>query len=267
MDNPAYPVTHAQMLAGGGGAGATVTISEAGTVVGTAQAGADGHWSFDPSGLKPGAHTLTASETNAAGTLGRAPAVALAVPDPRFDVTNVAAATSGSFTGSDYTGPVGYLQAEYAYTGSDNVVLGARVANVFLVSGAGEDALAAKAGSNVLSGGTGSNWLVGADGTDGGTDTFFVDGRGGQSTWDTLVNFHPGDMLTLWGYNGAADGLTWSDNQGAAGYHGATLHADFGNSGVSALVTFAGLTAGSAQFATSTGSSGGVSYLAVTRTA
>ena len=267
VDNPAYPVTHTQMLAGGGGAGATVTISEAGTVVGTAQAGADGRWSFDPSGLRPGAHTLTASETNVAGTLGRAPAVALTVPDPRFDLTNVTAATSGSFTGGDYTGPVSYLQAEYAYTGSDNVVFGARVANVFLVSGAGEDALAAKAGSNVLSGGTGSNWLVGADGTDGGTDTFFVDSRGGQSTWDTLVNFHPGDMLTLWGYNGATDSLNWSDNQGAAGYHGATLHADFGSSGVSALVTFAGLTTSNAQFATSTGSSGGVSYLAGTRIA
>ena len=124
---------------------------------------------------------------------------------------------------------ISYLQAEYSYTGSDNVVIGARVANLFLQSGAGEDALAAKAGSNVLDGGTGSNWLVGATGADGGTDTFFVDGRGSQVTWDTLLNFHPGDMLTLWGYNASTGSTSWSDNLGVAGYHGATLQADFGD--------------------------------------
>ena len=161
-----------------------------------------------------------------------------------------------------------YLQAQYIYDGSDDVVIGAKVANVFIRGSTGMDALAAKAGSNVLDGGAGSNWLVGADGLDGGTDTFFVDGRGGQSTWDTLLNFHTGDMLTLWGFDAAAGSMSWSDNQGVAGYQGATLHADFGSgSGVSALVTFADLATSGAQFATSTGTSGGLSYLAVTRTA
>jgi hypothetical protein len=269
VDNPAYPVTHAQMLAGGGDQGAaTVTISEAGTIIGTVQAGMGGRWSFDPSGLKPGAHTLTASETSIAGTLGHARAVTLTVPDPRFNITNVTTATSGSFIGSDYTGPVSYLQAEYGYTGSNNVAIGARIADVFLSAGAGNDALAAKAGSNVLDGGTGSNWLVGADGADGGTDTFFVDGRGGRTTWDTLINFHPGDMVTLWGFSGALGSTRWLDNQGAAGYGGTTLQADFGNgSGASALLTFSGLATSNAHFATSIGFSGGLNYLAVTRTA
>ena len=54
-------------------------------------------------------------------------------------------------------------------------------------------------GSNVLEGGSSSNWLVGASGADGGNDTFFVDNRGGQCTWDTLLNFHTGDSLTLLG--------------------------------------------------------------------
>jgi hypothetical protein len=37
-------------------------------------------------------------------------------------------------------------------------------------------------------------YRFGASGADGGTDTFFADGRAGQSTWDTLLNFHD-DML------------------------------------------------------------------------
>ena len=266
--NPADPTTNAELLAGSADPNATIAISEGAKVVGTAQAGANGQWTFDPSNLTPGPQSLTASETNAAGNTGTAAAVTITVPDPRFDIANLTAATSGSFYGSDYTGPVSYLHAEYGYAGSDNVVLGAKVANVFMQSGAGEDALQVKAGSNVLDGGTGSNWLVGASGADGGTDTFFVDGRGGQNTWDTLLNFHPGDILTLWGYNVASGSTSWSDDMGAAGYHGATLHAKFGGgSASSALVTFEGLTTSGAHLVTSTGTSGGVSYLAVTRTA
>ncbi len=37
-------------------------------------------------------------------------------------------------------------------------------------------------------------------------------------TWDTLLNFHAGDMLTLWGYNAASGNVSWSDAMGAAGY-------------------------------------------------
>ena len=264
--NPADPVTQAQMLAGTADPDAAVALSENGTAVGMTQADASGRWTFDPSGLTPGQHSLVASETNAAGTTGSAAAVPVTVLDPRFDMQNVTTTASGSFIGDDYTGPVGYLNAEYQYTGSDNVVLSARVANVFLKSGAGEDALAAHGGSNVLDGGTGSNWLVGASGADGGADTFFLDGRGGQVTWDTLVNFHPGDIATLWGYSGASGSLAWSDDKGAAGYHGATLAADFGGSGSTALITFSGLTSGGVHFATSTGTSGGIAYLAITRT-
>ena len=268
MDANPGGLTYSQILAGGGDPNAVVTISEGGHAIGTAQANAAGRWSYDPSGLAPGGHTLVASETDAAGNTGATPGVAFTVPNTRFSVTDVTASTSGSAIGSDYRGPVGYLQAECIYSGSNNVVIGAKVANVFLKSGTGMDALAATAGSNVLDGGAGSNWLVGASGADGGTDTFFVDGRGGQTTWDTLLNFHAGDQLTLWGYDGSTGSTSWSDNQGAVGYQGATLHADFGGgSGVSALVTFAGIAAGTAQFTTSAGTVDGTSYLAVTRTA
>lgn len=181
---------------------------------------------------------------------------------------NLTAATSGVAIGDDYHGEVSDLQAQYGYSGADNVVLGAKVANVFMYGGTGEDALAAKAGSNVLDGGTGSNWLVGASGADGGKDTFFVNGGNGQNTWDTLLNFHTGDMLTLWGYDGASGSLSWSDDKGSAGYQGATLAAKFGDAaGSSALITFGGQSNSDAQSVNSTGTSGGLSYLAVTPTA
>ncbi len=160
-----------------------------------------------------------------------------------------------------------YLQAAYGYSGTDDVVLSANVASVFIHSGAGEDALQVVAGSNVLDGGGGSNWLVGASGSDGGSDTFFVDGRGGGNTWDTLLNFHAGDALTLWGYNSATGNTQWTDNMGAAGNTGATLSANFGNgTGATALVTFAGLSLSSTHFALSSGSIGGADYLYVART-
>jgi hypothetical protein len=119
----------------------------------------------------------------------------------------------------------------------------------------------------VLDGGAGSNWMVGADGTDGGTDTFFVDGRDGQSSWSTLLNFHTGDTLTLWGFQADSGHTSWSEMMGAEGYKGATLRVDFGNGLDSdSLVTFAGVSTENASFASSTGSQGGISYLAVTRT-
>lgn len=186
--------------------------------------------------------------------------------DTRFDLADLTSATSGSFFGNDYTGAVSYLQAQHFYAGSNDVVLGARVANAFMHTDAGSDALVAEAGSNVLDGGGGSNWMVGANGADGGNDTFFADGRTDQHIWDTLVNFHPSDMLTLWGFNPALGSTSWSDNMGAADYHGATLHVGFGNSsGSDALVTFVGLNTQGAKFATSTDTVGGVTYLAVTR--
>jgi len=191
-----------------------------------------------------------------------------ATPTSGFVVTD-ATGKSSTVAGSAYSGPVNYLQTQYIYGGSAGVNITAESGNVFLKGGAGNDALLASSGSNVLDGGAGSNFLVGASGGDGGTDTFFVDGRsGGQSTWDTLVNFHVGDTLLLLGYDSATGKTSFADNQGAAGYQGATLNANFGGStGSSALVTFAGLTTGATHLATSTGTSGGVSYLAVTRTA
>ena len=184
------------MLAGSGDPGATVTISENGQVVGTTEAGADGSWTYEPFGCRPAPHKLTASETDTAGNLyGTASAVLLSNAHPRFDLANATDPSLAFLFGTDYTGPVGYLQAECGSTGPGDVILSARVANVFLHSRGGHGRAARR--KNVRRG-AGSNWLVGADGSDGGTDTFFVGAGNGQHAWDTLLDFHPGDMLTLW---------------------------------------------------------------------
>ncbi len=198
---------------------------------------------------------LAASDVSAIHSLYAAPSFYLT-----DTVTNLASRPDGIA----YTGPVSYLQREYDYTGTNGVAIAAADPNVFIHGGAGDDAISVMSGQNVLDGGTGSNFLSGGTGT----DTFFVDGRGGQVTWGTLVNFHAGDMATLWGFDPAIATRTWSANEGAAGYTGATLHADLnGHGGTTASITFAGLsTADVAKFSITTGTVGGSAYLLITST-
>ena len=263
-------VVYNELFHGAADPNVTVTISDNGVVIGTAMADADGAWSFDLAVLEAGGHALSASVTDLNGHVSTTPVVPLtldaqSLPDTRFSLVSTNA--SGHFFGSDYAGPTDYLQAEYGYDGTDNVFIVANVANVFLYSGTGgQDVMVAKAGSNVLDGRSGSNWMVGATGEDGGTDTFFVDNRSGQVAWSSLVNFHAGDMLTLWGFDPVGGVAQFSDNMGAAGYQGTTLQATLGDgSGGVDTVTFVGLSADTAQFTTSTGTAGGVNYMAVTR--
>ena len=252
---------------GGGDPNTAVTITESGKVVGEVESNATGVWSFNAASLDPGAHSLVANETDAAGNTGAASPLAVTISDPRFAVVNTATSASVLLHGADYAGPVGHLQAAYKYTGADSSVISALVGNVFIHAGAGENAAAAKDGNNVLAGGDGSSWLVGASGADGGTDTFFLSAQGGQPSWNTLLNFHIGDMLTLWDFNSASGSTRSVGNQGANGAKGETISVDFGHgSGASMLVTFAGLSS-TAQFTSTTGSTGGLNFDMLTRTA
>ena len=65
-------ITSNPAVTGLGQANTVVTIKEGGTILGTAMADATGAWSFTPSGLADGAHTLTASQTDLAGNTGTA---------------------------------------------------------------------------------------------------------------------------------------------------------------------------------------------------
>jgi ELWxxDGT repeat protein len=65
-------ITDDPALRGSGKANTVVTLTEGTTVLGTATSDASGAWSFTPTGLADGIHTIVASETDAAGNTGSA---------------------------------------------------------------------------------------------------------------------------------------------------------------------------------------------------
>ena len=65
-------ITSNPTLSGNGNANAVVTLTEGTTVLGTTIANANGVWTFTPTGLAQGSHTIVASETDAAGNIGTA---------------------------------------------------------------------------------------------------------------------------------------------------------------------------------------------------
>ena len=72
-------------------------------------------------------------------------------------------------------------------------------------------------GNNVLDASNGSSFLTGGTGK----DTFFLDDRNlASDTYSTVVNFHAGDNITIFGVDATNFHLTTLDNQGAAGAKG-----------------------------------------------
>ena len=191
------------------------------------------------------------------------------VPFSSIQYTDTVTNSAGSTAGTAYTGPVQGLSREYIWGSTHNVALAATIPNVFIHGGVGDDAISVSGGTNVIDGGAGSNFLIGGTGADGGTDTFFVDGRGGAVTWSTVVNFHSGDAVTLFGF-GASSTRPWTPTDGATGYQGATIHSELGGTGtgVNASVTFTGISLDQAlsRFTISQGTVGGSDYLYVAYT-
>jgi Ca2+-binding RTX toxin-like protein len=137
-----------------------------------------------------------------------------------------------------YTGPVSGLQHEYIGITSDHLNIGVTNDNWFIHSGSGDDAITAHGGANVLDGGTGSNFLTGGTGR----DTFFVDDRlAGSDIWSTVSGFHAGDDATVWGLTPKDFNIAWSNNEGANGFTGLTLHATAAGKPTASL-TLAGFT-------------------------
>jgi serralysin len=155
-----------------------------------------------------------------------------------------------------------YLHWRYIYSGQTGRAIASGLDGVFIHGGDGNDAIAAHGGRNVLDGGKGSNFLTGGTGADGGTDTYFTDLRGDGVVWNTLVNFHTGDDVTVWGFQPGTSTYFWAENEGAEGSRGATVHIRTHGDGtdIDASITFAGKTVAAAQSAlnivTGTGSDG-----------
>ena len=165
-----------------------------------------------------GTYTLHVSSNSFVGRGG----YVLTGGDALVNQTDTSSNQSTQMVMKPYMGPVAGLNDEFISLTSHNINLSTTRDSVFLKSGAGDDALQITSGNNVLDGGTGSNFLVGGTGD----DTFFVDDRSAPADiWSTVSNFHSGDAATIWGVTPQDFGLTWVDDQGAAGFTGLTLHA------------------------------------------
>ncbi|MGK7869660.1 hypothetical protein [Falsiroseomonas sp. E2-1-a20] len=138
-----------------------------------------------------------------------------------------------------YAGPVAHIRFQYLGSAAGDVVIGTS-ANDFINPLGGDDAVDAGPGDDVVDGGTGSNFLTGGAGQ----DVFFLDGRGGSTTWSTITDWESGEQLSLWGWRPGTSTLAWVTSAGAEGYKGITAHADLNADGIiDASVTWSNRTA------------------------
>jgi len=154
-----------------------------------------------------------------------------------FSSDDITTGTAAPGVPHAYTGPVSGLQHEYIAITEDQLNITVNSDNWFIQCN-GDDAIAAHGGTNVLDGGTGSNFLTGGTGP----DTFFVDDRSASADiWSTVLSFHPGDDATVWGLTPQDFNIAWSNNEGASGFTGLTLHATAAGKPTASL-TLAGFT-------------------------
>jgi phospholipase/lecithinase/hemolysin len=179
-------------------------------------------------------HQLIADDATAELTTG-----APLYPAATVQMADGTAGQNSTQYATTYTGPVASLQNEFIYPGLDGVSLSANGPNMFLKGGAGDDALQTRGGTNVLDGGTGSNFLAG---TPYSTDTFFVDARAGV-TWSSVLHFHEGDSVAMFGFHAGLSTLTSDPLAGADGYQGVTFHSEVSGAGtgVTASLTLTGI--------------------------
>jgi hypothetical protein len=136
------------------------------------------------------------------------------------------------------------IQANYIYSGGDNITVTATPGeNWRFGGGTGSDRLIATGGNNEFVSSSGSSWMDGGDGK----DTFYIPdaNKTGKTAWDTITNFHNGDVLNLSGLAGSGWTYSWFDGLGASGYTGATLYAtSTENSNLHVVLSLAGLSLG-----------------------
>lgn len=224
--------------------------------------------------LDPGtAYGWTTLDSEVMGALGYD--MGSGTGDPNF-VLQDSTTNQGSYTqGQAYSGPVAGLTTEYTVNTSDTINITAEVPNVFIEVAylPGTQSAPAMAGlnvsmangNNVLDSYAASSFLTGGSGT----DTFYIDARTlAQNDWSTVVNFHAGDQLTVWGITAADFKLNWiGDTQGATGATGLTgVLVPAAGSGFEVGFTLAGITnanLASNSISTTFGTIDGNAYMAV----
>ena len=108
-------ITSNDALTGSGAANTVVTLKEGTTVLGTTTADGSGNWSFTPTGLSDGSHTIVASQTDAFNNIGTAalsftldttvaapsaPDLTAATDSGSSSTDNITSVTTPTFTGS-----------------------------------------------------------------------------------------------------------------------------------------------------------------------
>lgn len=238
-------------------------------IVITGVAGAQGLYLTEGHAISPGggADPIPGTVTNPTTTTPPVVTNPPASAPQTVAVHNTTTNTDLPDTSSAYSGPVSGVTSQYLNITPDSLNVTAKVDNLFIKTGGGNDAVALHGGTNVVDAGTGSNFLT----SGGGFDTFFLDTRNIPAAssaagpvpgaiWDTIQGFGHGDAATLWGV-GPGTALAWQKNEGAVGHTGLTLHANMPN-GSEASLTLAGIDDKS-HLALSYGQSGGASYLYV----
>jgi hypothetical protein len=137
-----------------------------------------------------------------------------------------------------YSGPVGGVVYQWLGSAAGDVALGTTKSDFINLLG-GDDAVDGGAGNDIIDGGGGSNFLTGGAGV----DTFFIDGRGGTTTWSTITDWQVGEQLSIWGWKPGVSQVIWVDSAGAVGYQGVTMFGDLdGNGSFDTSVTWSGRT-------------------------
>src|SRR5262249_9827894 len=130
------------------------------------------------------------------------------IPSSTAAATNTVSGASSGYTAIDlgtnqpdptaavqpYAGGVGGPTQALTDSTGKNLAITLTSDNWLIGTDGGNDVITAHGGSNIFAIGGGSNWLFGA----GGDDTFSLRAGGGNA-WDTIVNFHAGDWLVVWG--------------------------------------------------------------------
>ena len=164
--------------------------------------------------------TLTASDSKTTIKEVANPLPPLPTGSNNFAVADQTTGQLSLLSGDKYSGPVAGLSQQLILVTPDNLNISASVPNAFIHSGSGNDAInvGGSNGNNTLDGSTGSNFLVGGTGR----DTFFLDDRNlTTDVFSTVVNFHSGDNVTVFGVN-ATTPVAIQDNLGAVGAKGLT---------------------------------------------
>lgn len=165
-----------------------------------------------------------------------------------FSIADATSNTTTNIAGSTYTGPVAGLTSELILPTTHQVTVTANAPNVFIQVGmqgqtnptiAGINVSAAN-GNNVLDSYAGSSFLT--DGS--GIDQNYIDAREAtQNSWSTVVNFHSGDNVTIWGVTPQDFNLNWiGDTYGATGATGLTAVYTSNIGGHDIGITLAGFT-------------------------